>query len=136
MKKTTRLLAAALSALLLVPAWAAAQSLQPGKWTGTAAPPDGEVAITFDVKVSGDTIAITLDAGEHGSFKLEDVKLVEKKLTFWFIPGPKVACELNRRDDQSFAGNCTADDGEVVPMTMIPPKKEGSLLDSRERTRL
>ena len=70
------------------------------------------------------------------AIKLEDVKLVDKKLSFWFTPGPKVVCELNGKDDGSFAGNCVADDGVQVPMTMVPPKKEGSLLNSRERTRL
>jgi hypothetical protein len=131
MKKTTSLFAAALAALLTLPALGAAQALESGIWTGTASAPDGEVAITFDVKVSGDTIAITLNAGEHGSFKLEEVKLVEKKLSFWFTPGPKVVCELNRRDDGAFAGNCTDDGGTLVPMTMIPPKKGTGAPDYR-----
>ena len=131
MKKTTSLFAAALAALLVLPAIGGAQSLESGTWTGTAAPPDGEVPITFEVKVSGDTIGITLNAGEHGSFKLEDVKLVDKKLSFWFVPGPRVVCELNRRDDGAFAGNCTADDGVLVPMTMIPPKKGAGVPNQR-----
>lgn len=131
MKKTGRLYTAALAAVLALPALGAAQALESGTWTGTATPPDGEVAITFDVKVSGDSIAITLNAGEHGSFKLEEVKLVDKKLSFWFVPGPKVVCELNRREDGAFAGNCLDSEGMQVPMTMIPPKKGAGVPDRR-----
>ena len=122
----SKLFAAALAVFLAIPAAATAQNFPAGKWTGTAAPPgEGEVSLTFDVKVAGDTISITLNAGEHGSFKLEEVKLVKDKLTFWFMPGPKVACTLNRREDGVFAGSCGDDSGEAVPMTMVPPKKEG-----------
>ena len=124
--KKSKLFAVALAAVLAVPAAGAAQNLPAGKWTGTAQPPgQPEVAITFDVKVAGDTIAITLNAGEHGSFKLEEVKLVKDKLTFWFVPGPKVSCSLTRREDGAYAGVCADDQGEQVPMTMVPPKKEG-----------
>ena len=119
--------ALALAAIVILPAAASAQAMQPGKWTGVVTPPDGAVNVTYDVTVKGDTIGITVNAGEHGSYKFEDVKLAAGKLTFWFQPGPRVACALDKKEDGSFAGNCSADDGVQVPMTMVPPKKEGSL---------
>ena len=115
----------ALALLALLPVAASAQKLEAGKWTGVVTPP-GESAlnVTFDVAMKGDTIAITLNAAEHGSFTLEEVKLVEKKLTFHFTPGPKVNCALDRQADGSFSGQCNAD-GEDNPATMVmtPPKK-------------
>jgi hypothetical protein len=120
-----KLITAAVAAMLVLPIAASAQTLKPGKWTGTATPPgQGPVPITFDVKVAGDTVSITVDAGEHGSYKLEDVKVTADKVTFWFVPGPKVNCSLAKREDGSFAGNCMDESGEVIPMTMVPPKED------------
>ena len=116
--------ALALAAIVILPAAASAQAMQPGKWTGSATPPDGEVQLTFDVTVKGDTIGIMLSAGEHGSFKLEEVKLANNKLTFWFQPGPRVNCTLDRKENGNFEGACAGDDGLSVPFKMIPPKKE------------
>jgi hypothetical protein len=121
-----KLVTAALTAVLALPFVASAQALKPGKWTGTAKTPDGvEVALTFDVKVAGDTTTVMLNAGEHGTYKLEEVKVVSDKLTFWFVPGPRVNCALAKKPDGSFAGSCLDEGGGDVPMTMIPPRTEG-----------
>jgi hypothetical protein len=112
-----KLVTAALAAILALPFAASAQALKPGKWTGTAKPPDGtEVAITVDVKVAGDTTTAMLSAGEHGTFKLEEVKVVSDKLTFWFVPGPRVNCALAKKPDGSFAGSCLDEGGGEVPI--------------------
>ena len=121
-----KLFSAALAAILVVPVAASAQALKPGKWTGVARTPDGvDVALTMDVKVAGDTTTVLLSAGEHGTFKLEEVKVVSEKLTFWFVPGPRVNCALARKPDGSFAGSCLDEGGGEVPMTLTPPRTEG-----------
>jgi hypothetical protein len=125
--------AAAFAAALMLslPAVASAQNaapvLQVGKWTGTVTPPNAEVTpVTFDVKSSNDTISIQINAGEHGTFAASDIALAGTKLTFSFTPGPKVMCVLNKKDDGSFAGECTDPDGGAAQMTMLPPKEPGA----------
>lgn len=124
MRKIAVLPAAVLSVLAFVPA--EAQKLEAGKWSGTVTPPDEPIAtqVTYDVTVRGDTIGITATAAEHGSFQFSDVRLSGDTLTFWFTPGPRVDCTLNRRDDGSFAGNCRDENGGIATMVMVPPKKD------------
>ena len=124
MKKFAMVLAAALP-LVIVATPGSAQQIEAGKWTGTVTPPNGEerVEVTYDVTLKGDTIGITVVAGEHGSFPFSEVKLVEKTLTFWFQPGPRVDCKLDRKDDGSFEGACRDSDGGDARMVMLPPKK-------------
>ena len=117
--------------MLLLPSAVSAQTATPtlpvGKWTGTVTPPDGETAaVTFDVKSSNDTIAIQINAGDHGTFETSDVKLAGTKLTFSFTPGPRVLCELEKKEDGSFAGHCAEDNGKVALITMVPPKEGGA----------
>jgi hypothetical protein len=123
MKRLAIALSAALPLIVFAPAQA--QKLEPGKWTGTVSPP-GEPAteVTYDVTMKGDTINMTINAGEHGSFAASEMKLNDKTLTFWFAPGPRVECTLTRREDGAFAGSCLDPDGGNASMVMIPPKKE------------
>src|SRR5687768_11188379 len=109
----------AAAALLVLPAAASAQSAKPvlpvGKWTGSVTPPMGETApITVDVKSSNDTITLHIDAGDHGSFPVSNVVFDGTKLTFSFTPGPVVQCVLNKKDDGSYAGECTEGSGEAA----------------------
>ena len=123
MKKLAMVLGALLP-LALIPAMASAQKIEAGKWTGNVIAPDGDtVQVTYDVALKGDTIGITVTAGEHGSFNFNDVKLVDKALTFWFQPGPRVDCSLARREDGAFAGACKDSEGGTASMVMMPPKK-------------
>ena len=125
----TRFITAVAAAILILPIAAAAQTLKPGTWTGTVQPPgEGVVAVTFDVKVAGDTTSITMNAGEHGSFKLEEVKVAADKLTFKFTPGPVVSCTLAKKEDGSYAGECLDGSG-AAQMTMVPPKTETNRTD-------
>lgn len=123
MKKLAIVLSAALPLLALVPV--EAQKLEPGKWTGTVTPPGQQMAmpVTYDITTKGDTIGITVSAGEHGSFAFNEVKLNEKTLTFWFTPGPRVECTLTRGEDGAFAGPCRDSEGGMASMVMVPPKK-------------
>lgn len=124
MKKIAIVLAAALPILAFVPA--EAQKIEAGKWTGTVTSPGEQtpLPVTYDVTVKGDTIGITVNAAEHGSFTFSEVKLADDVLTFWFSPGPRVDCTLTRREDGAFAGTCADSEGGNASMVMVPPKKE------------
>jgi len=118
----------AAAALLLLPGAASAQTAKPtmplGKWTGTVTPPMAETTpVTFDVKSTNDTISIQIDAGGHGSFPASEIEFAGTKIVFSFTPGPKVLCVLNKKDDGSFAGECTEGDGNAAQITMVPPKE-------------
>ncbi|MGH7460331.1 MAG: hypothetical protein ACREMA_04795 [Longimicrobiales bacterium] len=123
MKISAIVFLAALPFLAVLPAQA--QKLEPGKWTGSVTSPGEQTAmpVTFDVTLKGDTIGITVSAGEHGSFTFSEVKLADNTLTFWFSPGPRVDCKLARREDGAFAGACTDTQGGVATMVMVPPRK-------------
>src|SRR5262245_25271077 len=119
MKTLLRLLAL----LAVFPVAASGQKIQVGQWTGTVTPPgEATLNVTYDVSMKGDTILIKFNAAEHGSFDLEEVKLADGKLTFHFTPGPRIDCTLNKKDDGSFAGQCT-DGSQPADMVMLPPKK-------------
>ena len=106
---------------LAIPSFAASQSLVPGTWTGTvAAPGEATVDATFEVRVTGDTIGITLK-GQFGEFPLSDVKLAADRLTFTFSPGTTVRCTLLLRENGSYSGDCTDSDGGTGVIVMNPP---------------
>lgn len=132
MRRTSHLFAALAASLLSLPAAAAAQQptpapkahLQVGQWTGTVTTPDGNTTdVTYDVSESHDTTSLTLNAAEHGSFKVSDLKFDGMTLTFSFTPGPQVACTLKKQDNNSMTGQCIAEDGSAAQMVMNPPKK-------------
>ena len=117
------LLSAALP--LLAASAAQAQKLEPGKWTGTITPPGEQpaVEVTYDVTVNGDSLSMTINAGEHGSFPASGMKLAAGKLTFAFTPGPPVDCTLTRQDDGAYSGTCKDPQGGIATLVMNPPKK-------------
>lgn len=101
-----------------------AQSLQPGTWTGTIAPPGSEpFDVTYDVVLDGDSVAITVHA-PLGDRPFHDIEVSDKELTFWFEPGPPVNCVLVKQEDGSYAGDCIDEDGSAGQVTMVPPKEE------------
>ena len=107
---------------LLAPGVCAAQSLKPGTWTGSVTPPEGEPAmVTYDVAVNGDSLSITIHAGEHGDFTTTEARFAEGKLVFKFSPGPQVTCTLTPDEKGAFAGSCFEDDGSEARITMVPP---------------
>lgn len=100
------------------------QSLEPGTWTGTIAPPGSNpFDVTYDVVVKGDTLTITVHA-PPGDRPFHDIKTSENELTFWFEPGPRVDCVLAKQEDGSYAGDCVDRDGSVGHLTMVPPKED------------
>ena len=130
-----RILAIALFAIAVVPMTAAAQDAPParlvtGTWTGVVTPPDGSVEVTYDVSYKGDTLSVVLTAGPHGKFTLNDLEHTATKLSFTFTPGPTVVCSLKPNAEGGYAGDCTDDGGLAVPMTMVPPVKDGKAAES------
>lgn len=106
---------------------AAPAKIDIGHWTGTVTTPDGQtVEVSYEVTAKSDTTLITINAGQFGSFPAAGLKIEAAKITFSFTPGPQVLCVLNKKDDGSFAGECTDDGGAPAQMTMVPPKKAGS----------
>lgn len=98
-----------------------------GKWTGQVTPPNGETTdVTYDVSMKNDTLHITINAAQYGVFDASQIKLEPGKLTFVFTPGPQVLCTLTRKEDSSYAGTCSDENGAPAQMTMVPPKKENS----------
>src|SRR5688572_1901161 len=125
-----RIFTVALFALLALPVAASAQTTTParlaaGTWTGTITTPGNQdpTNITYEVDYKADALAIALVVGEHGTFPLNEIEVVDAKLKFSFTPGPKVSCVLDA-NDTGYAGSCSDDEGNVVPLTMVAPVKE------------
>ena len=129
MQITTRIIATLAFFVFALSAAAAAQStpakLPTGTWTGSVTPPGQEqVAVSFDVAAQNDTFSITINAGGHGTFKADGIKVEPGRLVFSFTPGPVVVCVLTQKEDASYAGDCTEDDGSAAQIVLVPPKKE------------
>jgi hypothetical protein len=101
----------------------AAQELQLGTWTGTLFPPDGTgVAVTYEVGQTDGTLSIVMSTAELGDMPFSDARLEGDELTFWWEPGTRVDCALQRREDGSFEGSCAAGNGEGA-ISMVPPPR-------------
>jgi hypothetical protein len=132
MRFAARNLVAICAIALAVPALAAAQQpaapvkLDVGRWGGTVVTPDGQVVdVTYDVAMNHDTLGITINAGDHGTFAVSNIKLEAGKLSFTFTPGPVVTCNLTRQDSGVYSGDCSdGSGGAAAQMQMVPPKKE------------
>ena len=113
----------AVLAVLAMPAALAAQKLAPGTWTGTISPPDTPtLEATFDVRTSGDTTKITLNASGR-IMEASDVKVEASRVLFVFAPGgTSVKCTLLLRDDKSYSGDCLDAQGAKGVIVMKPPK--------------
>ena len=126
-------IAVALAAVLAFSASANAQQAAPqleaGRWTGVVTPPDGNaVDVTYDVAYDADKLLITVNAGEHGSFKAIEPKFEAGKITFGLQVGSDLHCVLNAKEE-GFGGLCTEAGGDISSagtMTMLPPKKESN----------
>ena len=124
----TRALLLALGTVLLLPAAAQSQKITPGQWTGTLQPPGEEKReFVIDVAMTGDSVtAATLKVPsipDFPGFGIETLRFTaEGKISMKFFVGMNVTCLLDKQEDASFAGPCTAEDGSVAPMTLASPK--------------
>jgi len=113
----------AIAAALALPASLSAQKLTPGTWTGTISPPDqGTLNATFEVRMSGDTTKLTLNA-DGRVIEATDIKVEADRLLFTFSPGSdSIRCTLLLRDDKSYSGDCIDQRGGKGVIAMKPPK--------------
>ena len=114
-----------MATIVMMPLAAQAQKLEPGTWTGSITPPGQDAfPVTYDVAMAGDTVKISMNAQQHGTFKFDNVKLASGKLTFtWQTPGPVLDCALEAKPDNSYSGICSIGGQDPGTMVMIPPKK-------------
>jgi hypothetical protein len=124
MPKSFALLAAAALGLTAA-APLTAQTLTPGKWTGTVSPPSNQtMAVSFDVLGSGDSLSITMHGPEGRDIPFRAIRVESDTLHFEWSPGETtVRCALNRQEDGSFRGTCTDTEGKNGQLAMVPPPK-------------
>jgi hypothetical protein len=105
---------------------ASAQELPAGTWTGTMAPPGAAtgIPVTFEVGGASSAPSIVMRSERvEGDMPFRDVRLDGSELTFWWDPGVRVNCTLERTAAGGFDGTCA---GEAGPdgagrITMVPP---------------
>lgn len=117
--------AAAVALAFLIGAPLQAQDIQHGTWSGSMTPPGGEpVAVTLLVGVAQGALTIVMSNPELGPMEFTDEALVGDELTFWWNPGVRVDCALQRQGDGSFDGVCADPrglEGGQGALTMSPP---------------
>lgn len=125
MNKIASTLGAAALLALAAAAPADAQELLSGTWTGTMAPPGASgIPVTFDVGETAGALSIVMRSAQvEGDMPFQDVRLDGSELTFWWDPGVRVNCTLERTAAGGFDGTCA---GEAGPegagrITMVPP---------------
>jgi hypothetical protein len=104
-----------------------AQDLATGTWTGTMAPPGAAsgIPVTFHVATAEGALSIVMRSVQvEGDMPFQDVRLDGPELTFWWDPGVRVDCALQRTEGGSFEGDCTGVGGPTGPgrITMVPPE--------------
>lgn len=81
------------------------------------------MALNFEFSGTGESLngEITVPGVEGMRVAMNELLLTESRFTFSFqAPGDSsyIECDLERRDDDSFDGECFDDQGTVVPMTI------------------
>ncbi|MEO8200357.1 MAG: hypothetical protein ABI679_07550 [Gemmatimonadota bacterium] len=103
------------------------QKLDAGTWTGSTTDPSGQVQqVTYDVATIGDTIHVSMALPGGAKLDFSQVHFDKGKLVFSveMDAGRKISCNLDRRGDGSYSGDCTDSEGKHGRVTMIPPLKE------------
>ncbi len=117
--------AAVLAALAHAPAAAQQQpSIPYGGWTGTMTPPGGQpITVTYEVGELDGVLAIVMRALlVQEIIPFNDIRVEADALVFWWNPGIRVDCRLDRMSNGSYAGPCTAGGtGAAGALTMVPP---------------
>jgi hypothetical protein len=123
MKSRSSLVVAMLAVLTSIPV--GAQELPRGTWTGTMAPPGAEgVPVTFEV--SGTAVAPSIVMRSElveDDMPFRDVRVQGSELTFWWEPGVRVDCTLQRTAAGGFDGLGVGAGGPsgAGRITMVPP---------------
>lgn len=105
----------------------AAQELTPGTWTGTMAPPGASaIPVVFEVGGTGAALSIVMRSVlVQEEMHFQDVRVDGSQLTFWWEPGVRVDCTLQRTPAGGFEGPCVGAGGPqgAARMTMVPPDR-------------
>jgi len=125
MTKTATGLATLMLLATLVASPASAQDLTHGVWSGTMTPPGGQpVPVSFEVDHADGALSIVMTSVMiEGGMPFQDVQVDADGLTFWWDPGVRVECALQRTDAGSLEGPCTdgREGGAAGAMSMVPP---------------
>ena len=124
----TKIKVALAAGFLLATAGAAparAQELAQGTWTGTMTPPGGQpLSVVYEVGVLDGALVVAMRSIlVQEVIRFQDVQVKEDELTFWWEPGVRVDCTLQRTDAGSYEGTCAGASGPTgtARMTMVPP---------------
>jgi hypothetical protein len=120
----TLLLAVAVSIAAAAAPAAAQQQLPYGGWTGTMTPPGGQpITVTYEVGELDGTLAIVMRAlMVQEVIPFHDIRVEGDALTFWWEPGIRVDCRLERTVSGSYEGPCSdGGDRGAGTLTMVPP---------------
>ena len=124
MKIVTTLCATICLAALIVVPGLQAQDPVSGKWTGTVAPPNEVIDVTYDIETANDTLTVMMNA-PMGSFPFRNINVDGDHITFtWSTRVADLNCDLERQEDGSYTGDCVLDNGASGQLLMVPPKKE------------
>ncbi|HUP51963.1 MAG TPA: hypothetical protein VM198_05770 [Longimicrobiales bacterium] len=125
MNKSATYLGVAALLVLGAAAPAAAQDLTPGTWTGSMAPPGAAgVPVTFDVGEASGSVSIVMRSAQvEGEMPFQDVRIEGGELKFWWDPGVRVNCTLERTPTGGYEGPCAGVGGPegAGRITMVPP---------------
>jgi hypothetical protein len=106
---------------------AAAQQIPYGGWTGTMTPPGGQpITVTYEVGELDGVLTIVMRAiMVQEVIPFRDIRVEPDALVFWWEPGVRVDCRLDRQTNGSYSGPCTAGGaGAAGALTMVPPAGE------------
>lgn len=124
MSRIAAILAAATLIVVATAAPATAQQLPYGGWTGTMTPPGGQpITVTYEVGEIDGALAIVMRAlMVQEVIPFHDVRVEGDALSFWWEPGIRVDCRLQRTTTGSFEGPCSdGSDRGAGALTMVPP---------------
>jgi hypothetical protein len=125
--KTFACLAAVALLAIAAASPAAAQQLPFGGWTGTMTPPGGQpITVSYEVGELDGVLAIVMRAlMVQEVIPFHDVRVEGDAIVFWWEPGIRVDCRLERTATGAYEGPCSdgGDRGAGV-LTMVPPAGE------------
>lgn len=127
MKGCLQIIAATLIAAGSVAPQGHAQQLQTGTWSGELTYPNyAPIEVAYKVVGTGESLGITLMVAED-EFAADSIRLTRNRLRFVLIDEDdgNLRCNLRRRSNGRYRGQCTPVDGEgFSQLVMIPPRKE------------
>lgn len=115
-----------------------AQESKAEEWLGTLmreGKPNESITLNVKITDEGPFISEMIYADTSFEFKQQEFK--GDTLTFSWAPGDKdVECSLKMKDDNKYAGKCSAEDSDnTIEMWIKPDKKESELSGNEAQTK-